>query len=86
MYGLVQAAQEEGLTARGLKLTLNQLIHDNNGNYNYIVYLTINGEGHFSVLKDITDSTVYLADSDLGNINMTYADFTAAFIQDTVNG
>lgn len=29
---------------------------------------------------------VYLADSDLGNINMTYADFTAAFIQDTVNG
>ena len=86
MYGLVQAAQEEGLTARGLKLTLNQLIHDNNGNYNYIVYLTINGEGHFSVLKNITDSTVYLADSDLGNVNMTYADFTAAFIQDTVNG
>jgi len=33
----------------------------------------------------MNDTTVFLADSDFGNINMTLTDFTAAFIQETIN-
>ena len=73
MYGLVQAAKEEGLTAEGLKLAVNQLEPGN------IVFLTMNGEGHFSVITNITDTMVYLADSDLGNINMTLDNFMLMF-------
>ena len=80
MYGLIQAAHEKGLIVKGLKLAVNQLEKNN------IVYLTMNGNGHFSVIKDITDTTVYLADSDFGNINMTLENFTMAYLQDTLYG
>ncbi len=73
MYGLVQAAQDEGLTVEGLELPVDQLEPGN------IVYLTINGVGHYSVITNITNTIVYLADSDFGNINMTLADFTAEY-------
>jgi parallel beta-helix repeat protein len=78
MYGLVQAAQEKGLNAYGLKLSVNQLEPGN------IVYLVRKGEGHFSVITNITISTVYLADSELGNINMTLSDFTAIYSGNTL--
>ena len=73
MYGLVQAAQDEGLTAEGLELSVDQLEPGN------IVYLIINGVGHYSVITNITSTMVYLADSTLGNINMTLANFTAIY-------
>ncbi len=73
MYGLVQAAQDEGLTAEGLELSVDQLEPGN------IVYLTINGMGHYSVITNITSTMVYLADSTLGNINITLANFTAIY-------
>ena len=73
MYGLVQAVHDEGLNAEGLELSVDQLEPGN------IVYLTINGTGHYSVITNITNTTVYLADSELGNINMSLSDFTAAY-------
>ncbi len=59
MYGLIQAAQAKGLIAKGLKLSVEQLRTNN------IVFLTVNGEGHYSIITNITNTTVYLADTDL---------------------
>ncbi|HEX3013556.1 MAG TPA: cysteine peptidase family C39 domain-containing protein [Methanobacterium sp.] len=72
MYGLAQAAQAEGLFVEGKNLSVNQLESGN------IVYLTV-GEGHYSAIKNITNTTVYLADPVLGNINMTLEDFNAIY-------
>ncbi|HEX3014081.1 MAG TPA: cysteine peptidase family C39 domain-containing protein [Methanobacterium sp.] len=80
MYGLAQAAQKQGLIVKELKLKVNELKPWN------IVYLTIDNKGHYSITTSITDTTVYLADSDSGNINMTLADFTAAYVQNKTNG
>ena len=77
MYGLAQAAQSEGLFAKGMSLSVNQLESGN------IVYLTI-GEGHYSVITNITDKTVYIADPSIGNINMTMTDFKAAYSGDAL--
>ena len=80
MYGLAQAAQLSGVFVKGLKLTVNELKPEN------MAYLNIEGTGHYSVITSVNGSIVYLADTDLGNINMTYANFTAAYIQNTVSG
>ena len=78
MYGLVQAAQKKGLVAKGLRLKVSELEPGN------IVFLTINGKGHFSVIKNITSKTVYLADPNLGNINMTLVHFKASYSGDAL--
>ena len=73
MYGLAHAAQVKGLNATGIILSIDQL------KPNYIVLLlTVNGL-HYSVITSITNTTVYLADSSFGNINMTLEDFTAIY-------
>ncbi|WP_280636280.1 NosD domain-containing protein [Methanobrevibacter arboriphilus] len=69
MYGLIQAAREKGLIVEGVNLSVDKLRQNN------IVFLMINGEGHFVVIKNITNNIVYLADSSLGNINMTMEKF-----------
>ncbi len=73
MYGLLQAARSKGLIAKCLKLSANKLRPNN------IVFLTINRNNHFSVIKEITNTTVYLADSSLGNINMALKNFTTVY-------
>ena len=80
MYGLAQAAQKQGLIIKGLKLRVNELEPWN------IVYLTLDNIGHYSITTSINNTTVYLADTDFGNINMTLADFTAAYVQNKTNG
>lgn len=73
MYGLAHAAQVKGLTATGIILSVDQL------KPNYIVLLiTVNGL-HYSVITNITNTTVYLADSSFGNINMTLEDFKVVY-------
>ncbi|MCE7698660.1 MAG: cysteine peptidase family C39 domain-containing protein [Methanobacterium paludis] len=73
MYGLVNAAQIKGLNAKGVILPVDQLESGN------IVLLTVDGLYHFSVIKNINGTTVYLADSAFGNINMTLDNFTAMY-------
>ncbi|MEL7670783.1 cysteine peptidase family C39 domain-containing protein [Methanobacterium sp.] len=77
MYGLAQAAQSEGLFAYGMSLSVDNLQSGN------IVYLTI-GEGQYSVITNITNKTVYLADPSIGNINMTMANFKVAYSGDAL--
>ncbi|MDP3610480.1 MAG: cysteine peptidase family C39 domain-containing protein, partial [Rubrivivax sp.] len=78
IYDMIQLANEKGLIAKGVNLTINNLKQDN------IVYLIINGEGHFSVIKNITNGIVYLADPSLGNIEMDLDEFEIIFSGKTV--
>jgi len=80
MSGLIQAAQNEGLIAQGFKLSVDELVTGN------IVFLTINGRGHWCIITSINDTTVYLEDSDFGNINMTLANFTADYLGNATTG
>ena len=73
MCGLVNAAQIKGLNAKGVILPVDQLESGN------IVLLTVDGLYHFSVIKSINGTTVYLADSAFGNINMMLDNFTAMY-------
>jgi hypothetical protein len=73
MYGLIQAAKSKGLNAKGMKLSINDLKKNN------IVLLTIKGETHYSVIKEVTNDTVFIADPSLGNMAMTLEEFTKAY-------
>ena len=77
MYGLAQAAQSEGLFAEGMNLSVDELEPGN------IVYLAI-GEGHYSVIKNITNTSVYLTDSNLGNIKINISNFKAIYSGDAL--
>lgn len=69
MYGLVQAAKSKGLNATGMKLKIEELKKNN------IVFLTIDGATHYSIINEITNESVKLADPSLGNIEMSIGDF-----------
>ncbi|MDP3485512.1 MAG: cysteine peptidase family C39 domain-containing protein, partial [Methanobacteriaceae archaeon] len=73
MWGLVQAANKTGLTAYGLRLSIDQLKTD------YIVVLSIDDNKHYAIIRNITNSTVYLIDPNLGNIEMNLTDFNNAY-------
>ena len=69
LYGLLQAARSKGLNATGMKISSNDLKSNN------IVYMTVNGGAHYSVIRSINNETVLLADPSLGNINITREEF-----------
>ena len=70
MFGLLQAAQSKGLNAAGMLLSVNQLLPNN------IVLLEVEGLYHFSVISAINNTTVTLADSSFGIIQMDIGNFT----------
>jgi len=73
LYGLKEVTQAKGATAIGARLTIDQL------RTNYLVVLSINGTNHFEVIQNITDTTVYLFDPNLGNIEMTRDKFNELY-------
>ena len=73
MYGLAEAAKAKGLNAVGMKLSIEELKKNN------IVYVTIDGGPHYSVLKEVTDTGVLLADPSLGNIEMSKEEFAGVY-------
>jgi len=73
LYGLKIATQAKGVTAVATRLTIDQLAA------NYIVVLSINGYNHFEVVQNITSSTVYLFDPNLGNIEMSRNKFLEVY-------
>ena len=75
LSGLKTAALAKGATTViGARLTTSQL------KTNYIVVLLINGVNHFEVVQNVTNTTVYLFDPNLGNIEMTLDKFNELFI------
>jgi predicted double-glycine peptidase len=73
MYGLVHAAQSKGLNLVGSSLSIDDL------SPNTIVILTKNGTPHFSVVREVTNESVKLADPSLGNIEMSIERFNEIY-------
>jgi hypothetical protein len=74
VYGLKEVTLVKGATtAIGARLTIDQL------RANYLVVLSIDGDNHFEVIQNITDTTVYLFDPNLGNIEMTRDKFNELY-------
>jgi predicted double-glycine peptidase len=65
MYGLMRAAMEKGLDARGMRVKVDNLDSNN------IVFLNIDDKFHYSVIGQINENTVILADPALGKIEIT---------------
>ncbi|MEN4006061.1 MAG: cysteine peptidase family C39 domain-containing protein [Methanobacteriaceae archaeon] len=70
---LVQAAQSKGLSAAGMELSISELRSNN------IVHIVIDGTAHFSVIREITETSVKLSDPKLGNIVMGREKFHEVF-------
>ena len=73
MYGLAQAVQAKGLKATGMKLSQDNLKKNN------IVFLNISGSTHYSVVKEVTNESVKLADPSLGNIEIPKEQFEKVY-------
>lgn len=74
LFGLKTAALSKGITAIGARLTIDQL------QTNYLVVLDIDGTKHFEVIRNITNTTVYLFDPNLGNIELSRGKFNELYI------
>jgi len=73
MYGLSEAAKAKGLNAIGMKLSIDDLKPNN------IVFITANGEPHYSVIREVTNESVKLADPSIGNIEMSKEKFAEVY-------
>lgn len=73
LLGLKEAADWYGVSAAAVRLTVDQL------KANYLVVLDIEGTNHFEVILNITDTTVYLFDPNLGNIEMSLGKFNELY-------
>ncbi len=73
MYGLMQAAQVKGLKTVGMKLSLDKL------KKNDIVFLNISGNTHYSVIREVANESVKLADPSLGNIEIPKYEFKKVY-------
>ena len=62
MEGIINGANKYNLTSYGINVNINYL------NENYIVHMSINGTDHWSVVKQISDDYIILADPNEGNI------------------
>ena len=73
MHGLSEAAEAKGLSATGMKLSVDELRPNN------IVHIILDGEGHYSVVREITNESVYLADPSKGNIELSREKFSEIY-------
>ena len=73
MQSLIDAAKYYGFSAYGVEIDTQNL------NENNIVHLNINGCEHWTVIKKLTDTHVFLADSTEGNMNFTIDEFNSYF-------
>ncbi|MEN4006062.1 MAG: C39 family peptidase [Methanobacteriaceae archaeon] len=82
LYSLVRAAQSKGLSAVGMRLSVDDL------RTNHIVHVIVDGEGHYSVIRKISNESVYLADPSKGNIVLSREEFSAIFTENVlvING
>ena len=73
MHGLAQAAKAKGLNAVDMRLSIDELRPNN------IVHVILDGTPHYSVVREITNESVKLADPSLGNIEMTREKFSEIY-------
>ena len=73
MQSLIDTAKYYSFSAYGVEIDTQNL------NENNIVHLNINGCEHWTVIKKLTDTHVFLADSTEGNMNFTIDEFNSYF-------
>ena len=73
MQSLVDAAKYYGFSAYGVEVDTQGLKENN------IVHLNLKGCEHWTVISNVTDTHIFLADSTEGNINFTIDDFNSYF-------
>ena len=73
MQSLIDAAKYYGFSAYGVEIDTQNLKENN------IVHLNINGCEHWTVINNLTDTHVFLADSTEGNMNFTIDEFNSYF-------
>lgn len=73
MQSLIDAAKYYKFTAYGVEMETHSLKE------NCIVQLNINGDEHWTVITKVTDNHVFLADSTLGNMNLSINEFNSYF-------
>ena len=69
MLSLINAAKHFGFDAAGVRINAFDLKE------NYIVHMNIDGNEHWTVIKNISDGYVFLLDSNEGHMNMTIEEF-----------
>ena len=69
----MQSARDKGVNAIGIKLSQDNL------KKNDIVFLNISGNTHYSVVKEVTNESVKLADPSLGNIEIPKKQFEKVY-------
>ncbi|MEN4018220.1 MAG: cysteine peptidase family C39 domain-containing protein [Methanobacterium sp.] len=65
MHGLSEVTKAKGVNTVGMRLSVDDLKPNN------IVYIILDGQCHYSVIRKISNESVYLADPSLGNIEMS---------------
>ena len=73
MQSLIDAAKYYKFSAYGVEMETHSLKE------NCIVQLNINGDEHWTVIAKVTDTHVFLADSTLGNMNLSINEFNSYF-------
>ncbi|MBC7118048.1 MAG: C39 family peptidase, partial [Methanobacteriaceae archaeon] len=69
MQGLLEAAKAKGVNMTGMKLNITEL-HEN-----MIAYTMSDGVGHYTLIREVNNETVKLADPTMGNIEMSLEGF-----------
>ena len=78
MQSLIDAAKYYNFSAVGVELDAGKL------KCNSIVHLNINGNEHWTVLSKITNTHAFLADSTMGNVNLSIDEFNSFFTQKAI--
>ena len=75
MQSLIDAARYYNFSAVGVEIDTGKLKE------NTIVHLNINGNEHWTVLLKLTETHAFLADSTMGNVNLSLDEFNSIFTQ-----
>lgn len=78
MKGLIDAAAKYNLTAYGIYADISNL------NENFIVHMNINGAEHWSVIKEINNETVTLADPNMGYVEFDLKNFKEYYTNNSI--
>ena len=78
MQSLIDAARYYNLSAYGVEIETEFLKE------NCLVHLNVNGLEHWTVVRKLTDTHVFLADSAAGYINLTIGEFNSYFTKKAI--
>lgn len=78
MEGILNGASKYKLYATGIYINSTELKE------NYIVHMYINNTYHWSVVKEVTENNIILADSNVGYINYIISEFNQYFTQKAI--